>query len=175
MSASASSQFPPGDLRVSDADRDRAVSELSEHFQAGRITADEFEQRSGQALQARTARDLAALFADLPRSPACAPQPAVSPGQAPPLRRGRVPARLGVAAAATVAALAVLAAGHPFWIGLAPLLVVALFVRVLLPVVVVVAIAALLARRRLIREQYGHRHYHQEHRDFRGQEPGTRP
>ena len=30
--------FPAGDLRVSDADRDRAVSELSEHFQVGRLT-----------------------------------------------------------------------------------------------------------------------------------------
>ena len=45
----ATRNFPSGDLRVSDADRDRAVSELSEAFQAGRITADEFGQRSGQA------------------------------------------------------------------------------------------------------------------------------
>ena len=28
---------PPGRLRVSDVDRDAAVSELSEHFQAGRL------------------------------------------------------------------------------------------------------------------------------------------
>ena len=42
--------FPPGDLRVSDADRDRALSELSEALRVGRITADEFDQRSGQAL-----------------------------------------------------------------------------------------------------------------------------
>jgi hypothetical protein len=58
--------FPPGDLRVSDADRDRAISELSEAFQVGRLTADEFEQRSGQALHARTGRELTALLADLP-------------------------------------------------------------------------------------------------------------
>ena len=58
--------FPPGDLRVSDADRDRALSELSEAFQAGRITADEFDQRSGQALRARTGKELTALLADLP-------------------------------------------------------------------------------------------------------------
>jgi hypothetical protein len=51
---------------VSDADRDRAVSELSEALQAGRITADEFDQRSGQALAARTGKDLTALLADLP-------------------------------------------------------------------------------------------------------------
>jgi hypothetical protein len=58
--------FPPGDLRVSDADRDRALSELSEALRVGRITADEFDQRSGQALRARTGKELTALLADLP-------------------------------------------------------------------------------------------------------------
>jgi len=58
--------FPPGDLRVSDADRDRALSELSEALRVGRITADEFDQRSGQALCARTGKELSALLADLP-------------------------------------------------------------------------------------------------------------
>jgi hypothetical protein len=64
--------YPPGDLRVSDADRDRALSELSEAFQVGRLTAGEFDQRSGQALGARTGKELAALLADLPaeRAPA---------------------------------------------------------------------------------------------------------
>lgn len=58
--------LPPGDLRVSDADRDRALSELGEALRVGRITADEFDQRSGQALRARTGKDLTALLADLP-------------------------------------------------------------------------------------------------------------
>jgi hypothetical protein len=78
--------FPPGDLRVSDAERDRAVAELSKAFQVGRITADEFDERSGQALRARTGRELIALLADLPAEdlppedlpavPAVAPAPA---------------------------------------------------------------------------------------------------
>jgi hypothetical protein len=59
-------QYPSGHLRVSDADRDQAVAELSKAFQAGRITADEFEERSGQALAARTGDELTALLADLP-------------------------------------------------------------------------------------------------------------
>jgi Domain of unknown function (DUF1707) len=63
---SAARGFPPGDLRVSDADRDRALAELSGAFQVGRITADEFDQRSGQALAARTGSELTALLADLP-------------------------------------------------------------------------------------------------------------
>jgi hypothetical protein len=58
--------YAPGDLRVSDADRDRAVAQLSEHFQAGRLTLEEFDERSGQALRAKTARELAGLFTDLP-------------------------------------------------------------------------------------------------------------
>ena len=64
--------YPPGALRASDADRDRAVAELSEAFQAGRITADEFDERSAQALRARTGEELTALLQDLPadRAPA---------------------------------------------------------------------------------------------------------
>jgi hypothetical protein len=58
--------FPRGDLRVSDADRDRAVAELSEHFQTGRLTQEEFEDRSARALQARTGQELSELFTDLP-------------------------------------------------------------------------------------------------------------
>jgi hypothetical protein len=58
--------YPSGDLRVSDADRDRAVHELSEAFKAGRLTADEFSERSGEALSARTGSELTLLLADLP-------------------------------------------------------------------------------------------------------------
>ena len=47
-------RYPPSDLRVSDAERDRAIAELSEHFQAGRITSEEFDERSTQALNAKT-------------------------------------------------------------------------------------------------------------------------
>jgi hypothetical protein len=59
-------EYPAGELRVSDADRDRALSELADAFQSGRITVDELDQRSGQVLRARTGRELAAPLADLP-------------------------------------------------------------------------------------------------------------
>jgi Domain of unknown function (DUF1707) len=62
----ATRDYLAGDLRVSDADRDLALCELSEAFEAGRITADEFDQRSQQALGARTGDELTALLADLP-------------------------------------------------------------------------------------------------------------
>ena len=71
--------YPSGDFRVSDADRDQALGELSEAFRAGRLTAGEFEQRSGQALASRTGKELLALLADLP------------PGR-PPVARGTAPA-----------------------------------------------------------------------------------
>ncbi len=58
--------YPVGHLRASDADRDRAVSALSEAFQDGRITREEFEDRSAQALSARTGHELTDLVGDLP-------------------------------------------------------------------------------------------------------------
>jgi hypothetical protein len=97
--------YATGSLRVSDADRDRALAELSEHFQAGRLTTEEFDERSGQALTARTGSDLAVLLADLPptaQSVASAPPAAVpAAGQAP--RRRGVPVMWIVIAVALVA------------------------------------------------------------------------
>ncbi|HEY7260344.1 MAG TPA: DUF1707 domain-containing protein [Trebonia sp.] len=81
-----SNSFPRGDFRVSDAERDQAVAELSEHFQAGRISQEEFEDRSGRALQARTRNDLSGLFTDLPHGAVAAPRSvgsAAGPGMSP--------------------------------------------------------------------------------------------
>jgi Domain of unknown function (DUF1707) len=67
----------PASLRVSDADRDLAAAELGEHFQAGRLTQDEFDERVGKAINARTRGDLDELLADLPveRPAAALPSP----------------------------------------------------------------------------------------------------
>ena len=84
--STATKEYPSGGLRVSDADRDRAIAELSEHFQAGRLTAEELEDRTGRALQARTAGELAELFTDLPRRQVTAhPDPGRSRGERQPL------------------------------------------------------------------------------------------
>jgi hypothetical protein len=70
-----------GPIRIGDAERDQAVAVLSEHFVAGRLTQDEFEERSNQATRARYADDLSPLFADLPESAASQPGPRTwSPG-----------------------------------------------------------------------------------------------
>ena len=115
--STATKDHPSGSLRVSDADRDRAIAELSEHYQAGRLTTEEFEDRTGRALQARTSADLAALFTDLPRrqapvTSAAASAPA-SPGRSSPGRSW--PARVPVVPFAILAVVAVLAllGGHP--------------------------------------------------------------
>jgi hypothetical protein len=94
----ATRSYPSGDLRVSDADRDRAVSELSEALQAGRISTDEFGQRSGQALAARTGNELTALLADLPLDRT----PPVRTGD---LKRARVAGTWVIMAASAAAAI----------------------------------------------------------------------
>lgn len=57
------------DLRASDADRDRAVQALNAHFAAGRLTAEEHEERTTTAYAARTLGELTPLLADLPATP----------------------------------------------------------------------------------------------------------
>jgi hypothetical protein len=111
---------PSSRLRVSDADRDRAVAELSEHFQAGRLTVDELEDRTGRALQARTGGELAELFADLPGRPATATGPAPAPAHAGSIRPAWVPAVPIVLVAVIV--LGGFLSGHPGLTVLVPVL-----------------------------------------------------
>ena len=57
-------------LRLSDADREAAMDLLSEQYSVGRLTKDEFDERSDAVWSARTEGDLAPVFVDLPvRSP----------------------------------------------------------------------------------------------------------
>jgi Domain of unknown function (DUF1707) len=76
--------YPAGKLRVSDADRDAVLAELSQHFQAGRLTAEELDDRTSQILAARTGTDLDGPLRDLPVLDAPGPgaRPAPGPGSA---------------------------------------------------------------------------------------------
>jgi Domain of unknown function (DUF1707) len=65
-------QIPP--MRASDAERDVVVAALGEHFQAGRLTAEELDDRTGKALAARTLPELQELMADLPPARHASPQ-----------------------------------------------------------------------------------------------------
>ena len=136
MMDTASGGYPAGDLRASDADRDRVLAELSEHFQAGRLTVEELDERSGRALQARTGSDLAVLLADLPpgpsraaASPPAAPAPPASAG---PRQSGLPMARiavLAIVAAVAIAAVSGASHGHHSLAILAPVLIVVFIAR----------------------------------------------
>jgi hypothetical protein len=80
----------PGDprMRASDADRDRTATLLQEHHAAGRLTAEEFQERLDAAYAAKTLGELDEILSDLPgidlyqlpdasmrRMPATRPQP----------------------------------------------------------------------------------------------------
>src|SRR6185437_7377719 len=53
-------------LRASDDDRDRTASLLREHHAAGRLTAEEFNERLDKTFAAKTLGDLDELLSDLP-------------------------------------------------------------------------------------------------------------
>jgi Domain of unknown function (DUF1707) len=72
---------PALSLRASDADREQVARALRHHLVAGRLAADEFEQRIEHAYAAGTVDDLRELTRDLPSAPA-------EPARAPP--RGRL-------------------------------------------------------------------------------------
>jgi hypothetical protein len=57
---------PGGPIRIGDSEREDAVKRLGEHYEAGRLSAEEHAERIDQALQAKTQDDLNTLFADLP-------------------------------------------------------------------------------------------------------------
>ena len=69
---------PATPIRIGDAERDKAVSDLGDHFAAGRLNREEFDDRADQAMQARFSTELAPLFADLPAT--LPPSPAASSG-----------------------------------------------------------------------------------------------
>jgi uncharacterized membrane protein YccC len=55
----------PG-IRASDEDRGRIAAALGEHYAAGRLTLEEFQERLDQAYTATTQGELDRLMADLP-------------------------------------------------------------------------------------------------------------
>lgn len=53
-------------MRASDADREQAVVELTEHHVEGRLSSEEFSERTRLAYGARTSGELTELLSDLP-------------------------------------------------------------------------------------------------------------
>ncbi|HQR27978.1 MAG TPA: DUF1707 domain-containing protein [Nocardioides sp.] len=86
--ASFQVQVVQGNVRLSDAERDAAAHALGEHFAAGRLEREEYDQRLDVVLAARTRGELAKVFRDLPGPLVRAPRPA------PPAVRHRPPRRI---------------------------------------------------------------------------------
>ncbi len=78
------------EVRIGDAEREQAVSSLGEHYLAGRLTKDEYDERASAAWAARTAAGLAPLFRDLPQVPQQPSVKAVTSTRERPRRRRRV-------------------------------------------------------------------------------------
>lgn len=56
----------PGGQRIGSAERELAIGQLQQHYRAGRLTPEEYEDRSVRASRAMTWGEIVPLFADLP-------------------------------------------------------------------------------------------------------------
>jgi hypothetical protein len=99
-----------GHLRASHADREQVVDALQAAFAQGRLTADELDERVGQALAARTYAELAALTTDLPADPDQARAPVPAPPPAPARRLQHTAASRAVKAGAGAVGVTVITA-----------------------------------------------------------------
>jgi len=155
-------------LRVADVDRELLARELREHMLAGRLSAEEFEQRLGRAYAAATRGELDAVKADLPMSP-LALTTALAERTSTLRRRLAQEAGGGVAISALCVAVWAAGAGHhghgAFW----PAWVIAVMLlpllrnawRLLGPAPDLESVEAHLNSRRakrLTRERHSHRH-----------------
>lgn len=61
--------------RIGDREREAAATALGEHFAAGRITREEYDERAEVVWAARFNSDLVPVFADLPPVRGAAPRP----------------------------------------------------------------------------------------------------
>jgi hypothetical protein len=91
------------DFRVSDAERNQVIDQLKRHTADGRLTLEEFEDRVGEAMSAKTAGELRPVLRELPLLQTPPPVPR---------RRSRVPVPF-----LFVGIFFLLALGHPvFWL-----------------------------------------------------------
>jgi hypothetical protein len=102
--------------RIGDAEREVATARLGDHFAAGRLDHEEYDERLDAIWSARTRADLDQVFWDLP---ALAPPRPAPPAVRPRSRDWRIPVwMLVVGAVLLIAALDV-----PWWVWLIGLVV----------------------------------------------------
>lgn len=109
---------PDREVRIGDADRERAMADLSMHYADGRLDHEEYDERLDAIWTARTQADLRVLFEDLPRPQVTYPSPVA--GRARSRRRG-LPV---LPILALLIGLSILTEA-PFWLLIFPLMLVA--------------------------------------------------
>ena len=104
----------PDDIRVSDDERMAVVAELQRHVGDGRLSLEEFEERTDEAMRARTGADLRRVLRELPPPAVPAPPRARRPHRErrPPRERRPVPGWLILVAVLVPISLVV---GHFVW------------------------------------------------------------
>jgi hypothetical protein len=127
-------------LRISDAERESAVHALGEHYAAGRITREEYDERAERAWAARTAAEVMPLFTDLPSPHPYAPRSAGTPAGA---ARGRPTSGPARAAGPWPAPRSPLRRGAPLPLVPLVLLVVGLALLLHAPFLVLLVLGAL--------------------------------
>jgi hypothetical protein len=92
-------------IRIGNAEREQTIALLSEHFEAGRLTPLEHEDRLEQAKVATIRSEIEILFEDLP-----APHPDMSAAEPPPVNEAELRARRETKVTEACAAVAGIAA-----------------------------------------------------------------
>ena len=124
-----------GDIRVSSAEREEALAALAEHHAAGRLDANDYEDRRGRATDAIVRRDLTSLFTDLPE-----PRPrlgssvdAARPASTPQTAEGRAATPMGKLARTLVSLSPFIAIGAFFltrsWLAFLLIPIIAIIAR----------------------------------------------
>ena len=133
-------------IRTSDADRERVTARLRDHYAEGRLTAEELDERTSAALNAKTFGDLRRVMTDLP-DPVLMPQgaPGLQPAGPPWMARRRGPRFLPVL---MILLLVALLAPGPGWVVFA-------FFKVMLLLWLVAGLAAFVFARRFRRRMSG--------------------
>ena len=85
---------PGWGMRASDKDREAVVAVLRDAYTVGRLTLDEFDERTSAAYTGKTWGELRVLTADLPEMPEMSEDPLVMTGRVTPVARPRPRPRL---------------------------------------------------------------------------------
>lgn len=119
-------EFEASGIRISDTERESALTALGEHMGAGRLDIDEYGERSAKVSTAKTRAELLDLFTDLPEphptfagATAPAAQQAAAPSSAPARtdasRMVAMRTAAGVLPLVWLGAIALIAAAHFAW------------------------------------------------------------